>query len=92
MATSSKGRLMWAASCSSFRVGFGGACSLVLLYLSGLAGFQAVWLAAFMVPPALLGTWLGRRQKGRFDKRYRPALLAIAVMASCLLILKGLSG
>ena len=71
---------------------FGGAISLLALYASGWAGVHSFYLALFMAPAAIFGTWLGRRFRGRFDSRYRPALLAIAAIASVLLIIRGLSG
>ncbi len=70
---------------------FGGLISLTALYSVGWAGVKDFWLACFMVPGAVFGTWLGRRMKGRFDRRYRPALLTIAGLASVLLIVRGLS-
>lgn len=69
---------------------FGGALSLIALYVSGWADSEALKLALFMAPAALLGTWMGRRLKGRFDKRYKGALLLIAAIAALLLIAKGI--
>lgn len=69
----------------------GGMMSLVVLYSIGLANLTHFWAALIMAPPAILGTWLGRRLKGGFDKRYRVFLLAIAVLASLMLIYRGLS-
>lgn len=69
----------------------GGAFSLVFIFASGRGGWVDVQMALFMVPAAVTGTWFGRRLRGRFDTRYRPALLMIALGASILLILRGLS-
>lgn len=70
---------------------FGGLLSLIALYLAGWANFNTLIGAAFMAPAAMLGTWYGRRLKGRFDKRYRQALLFIAFIASILLIFRGIA-
>lgn len=69
---------------------FGGALSLALLYASGLAGLTSFLGALFIAPAAFLGTFMGRRSRGRFDARYRPILLVIAGAASILLILRGI--
>lgn len=69
---------------------FGGALSLTALYGSGLVGSEALKLALFMAPAAVLGTWTGRKLQGKFDKRYRPALLLIASLAAVMLIVRGL--
>ena len=69
----------------------GGAASLLVLHGAGLANLTHLWLALFMAPAAILGTWYGRRLKGRFDSRYRVFLLGIAALASVLLIFRGLS-
>nr|WHW29445.1 putative sulfite exporter [uncultured bacterium] len=69
---------------------FGGALSLTSLYITGYAGLDDLWMALFMLPASLAGTWAGRLTRGRFDTRYRPALLVIAGVASVLLILRGL--
>ena len=69
----------------------GGAASLIALYASGYGNLTHVWAALVMAPPALFGTWLGRRIKGGFDKRYRVFLLGIAVLASVMLIYRGIS-
>lgn len=69
----------------------GGALSLLSLYITGYAGWDDLWMALFMLPASLAGTWAGRVTRGRFDKRYRPALLVIAGLASILLIARGLN-
>lgn len=69
----------------------GGTFSLVFIYTTGRGGWVDVQMALFMVPAAVTGTWFGRRLRGHFDTRYRPALLLIAFGASILLILRGLS-
>ncbi len=70
---------------------FGGAISLMVLYLTGWAGMRDLALAAFIAPAAIVGTWMGRRLRGRLDRSYRPALLLIASIAAVLLILRGLA-
>ena len=69
----------------------GGFISLVVLYSAGLGSLAHFWLALFMAPPAVLGTMAGRRLKSGFDRRYRVFLLGIAVVASLMLIYRGLS-
>lgn len=69
---------------------FGGALSLTSLYATGYAGLDDLWMALFMFPASLAGTWAGRMTRGRFDTRYRPFLLGIAAVASVLLILRGI--
>lgn len=69
----------------------GGMASLSVLYVSGWANLSHLWIALFMVPPAFVGTVIGRRVRGRFDKRYRHFLLGIAALASVLLIIRGVS-
>ncbi|MEP0940454.1 MAG: sulfite exporter TauE/SafE family protein [Rhizobiaceae bacterium] len=70
---------------------FGGAISLVALYAAGLANLTHLWLALFMAPAAIAGTLAGRRLKTGFDRRYRVFLLGIAVLASLMLIYRGVS-
>lgn len=70
---------------------FGGMMSLIVLYASGWATLSHLWIAMFMAPPAFIGTLIGRKLRGRFDKRYRYFLLAIAAFASVLLIIRGMS-
>ena len=69
----------------------GGFLSLVALHVVGLANLTHFWLALFMAPAAIAGTLAGRRLKTGFDCRYRVFLLGIAVMASLMLIYRGLS-
>ncbi|MEM9734781.1 MAG: sulfite exporter TauE/SafE family protein [Pseudomonadota bacterium] len=70
----------------------GGLIGLTILYATGLAGWMTFAMALFMAPAAVLGTWVGRHTKNKFDKRYRPALLAIAAAASIFLIFQGVTG
>ena len=65
--------------------------SLAGLYASGFAGVRDAVLAALMLPPMVLGLVIARGLRGRFDRRYRPALLVVAGMAAAMLILRGLS-
>ena len=70
---------------------FGCAISLAGLFLSGWAGARDVLLAALMFPPMLAGAAIATMLHGRFDKRYRPALLTVAGVAAVLLIIRGLT-
>lgn len=69
----------------------GGIVSLAGLYFSGWAGWRETQTAALMVPPMLLGLYIARRLRGRFDSRYRGALLWMSGFAALLLIFRGLS-
>ncbi|PWV98908.1 hypothetical protein DFR52_104199 [Hoeflea marina] len=70
---------------------FGCAFSLSGLALSGWAGPDDVWLALAMVPPMLVGIWVARFLGGRFDRRFRSALMAISGVAAAILIIRGLA-
>ena len=65
--------------------------SLVGLYASGFAGTRDAVLAGLMLPPMILGLVIARGLRGRFDRRYRPALLFVAGAAAVMLVLRGLS-
>ena len=67
----------------------GCAISLAGLFVSGWAGWNDVVLAGLMLPPMLAGLLIARLLKGRFDRRYRPALLAISGIAALMLIARG---
>lgn len=69
----------------------GCAAALAVLFATGWADSGDVVLAALMLPPMIAGLILARHLRGRFDKRYRPALLAVAGLAALLLIVRGLS-
>lgn len=69
----------------------GCAISLTGLFASGWAGLDDVVLAAIMLPAMLLGILVARLLKGRLDRRYRPALLAVSGIASVMLIARGLA-
>lgn len=64
--------------------------SLSGLALSGWAQLRDLMLAALMAPAMLLGLVVASRLGGRFDRRFRVALLAISGLAACTLILRGL--
>lgn len=68
----------------------GCAISLTGLYASGWASTKDFVLALLMVPAMLAGLVASRILKGRFDARFRPALLAISGMAAIMLIIRGL--
>ncbi len=69
----------------------GCAISLAGLYLSGWAGPGDFALAAIMAPAMLAGLASARIVRGRFDRRYRPALLAVSAVAAAILIVRGLA-
>jgi hypothetical protein len=69
----------------------GGMVSLAGLYLSGWAGVRETQAAALLLPPMLVGLYIARRLKGRFDSRYRVALMWMSGFAALLLIFRGLS-
>ncbi|MCF8485411.1 MAG: sulfite exporter TauE/SafE family protein [Rhodobacteraceae bacterium] len=68
----------------------GCAMSLAGVYISGWAGWRDFGLAALMVPAMILGALIARKLAGRFDRRYRPLLLAIAGTAAAILILRAI--
>lgn len=69
----------------------GCAISLIGLHLAGWAGLRELSLAALMAPPMVAGSLLSVFLRGRFDRRYRPALLVLAGIASLMLIVRGLA-
>lgn len=69
----------------------GCALSLAGLHLAGWAGWHDLALALFMVPPMMIGMVTGKRFQSRFDRRYRPAMLAVAAVAAVILIARGLA-
>lgn len=69
----------------------GCAISLAGLYLSGWAGPGDLALAAIMAPAMLAGIAFARVVRGRFDRRYRPALLTVSSVAAAILIARGLA-
>ncbi|MEZ5873068.1 MAG: sulfite exporter TauE/SafE family protein [Nitratireductor sp.] len=68
----------------------GCAMSLAGLYASGWAGQSDFLLALFMVPGMVVGALIASRLRDRFDRRYRPALLAISGAAAIILIFRAL--
>lgn len=68
----------------------GCAMSLVGLHLIGWAGRREFMLALTLVPAMLVGTLIGRRFGMRFDRRYRPLLLAVSGVAGAALMLRGI--
>lgn len=65
--------------------------SLTGLYLSGWAGWRDLGFAIVMAPVMAAGVAFARSLRGRFDKRYRPALLAVSGVAAAILIARGLA-
>ena len=70
---------------------FGAIMSLSAQFGTGLAGRAELIHGLMMLVPMLAGIAAAARIKSRFDRRYRTALLAVAGMASVLLIYRGLS-
>ena len=65
--------------------------SLAGLWAAGWLGWREVMLAALMVPGMLAGYAVSGRLRGRFDRRYRGALLTVSGLAACILVLRGLA-
>lgn len=65
--------------------------SLIGLYASGWAHLRDAELAGVMVPGMIAGYFASRALKGRFDRRYRPALLSVTAFAALVLVIRGLS-
>jgi uncharacterized membrane protein YfcA len=65
--------------------------SLTGLAMAGRFGWHDLALAGWMLPPMLAGILSARYLGGRFDRRYRPALLAISGTAAVVLIIRGLA-
>lgn len=78
------------ATLSAFFV-IGCAMSLGMLAATGLAGLRDLWLAALMTPPMVAGMLLGKRFQGRFDRRYRPAILAVSGFAAMVILVRELA-
>lgn len=72
-----------------FSIGCG--LSMAGLALTGWMGWHDLLLGFMMLPPMVLGFLIATRFNGRFDRRYRPALLAIAGFAALGLIWRGLA-
>lgn len=69
----------------------GCAISLAGLYATSWATWRDAALAMLMLPGVLAGAFAARLIGARFDRRYRPLLLAVASIASAFLILRGLT-
>lgn len=69
----------------------GCAISLAGLYISGWAGMRDLILATIMIPGMIAGLVASQFLKGRFDSRFRPALLSLSSIAACVLIIRGLT-
>lgn len=79
------------ATLSAFFV-VGCVVSLGMLAAAGLAGLRDLWLAAIMAPPMVAGMLLGKRVQGRFDRRYRPAILAASGFAAVVILVREVAG
>ena len=69
----------------------GCAVSLAGLYIAGWAGPREFGLALVMAPAMIAGTASARLLRGRFDRRYRPAMLLASAAAALILIVRGLA-
>ncbi|ARE38344.1 hypothetical protein RGUI_0203 [Rhodovulum sp. P5] len=65
--------------------------SLTGLFWAGWFRLHDLALAALMVPGMLAGFAVSARLRGRFDRRYRPALLTVSGLAALMLIVRGLA-
>jgi uncharacterized membrane protein YfcA len=68
----------------------GAASSLVALHASGWADWRDPARAAVLAPGMLAGVALARRWEGGLERRWKPALLALAGCAAAALIARGL--
>ncbi len=70
-----------------------GAVALTLAHLgSGVLNARTVWLSVWLVPPALLGMWLGGRVQDRIDQRaFRRATLVVLLVAGLNLVRRALN-
>lgn len=71
-----------------------GALALLVAHLgSGVVNRATLPLSAALVPPALLGMWIGGRAADRIDQRqFRRLVLAVLVLAGANLLRRGLTG
>jgi uncharacterized membrane protein YfcA len=67
----------------------GCALSICGLAITGWLGCREVVLAISLLPAMVVGTWLGRKWSRQSNQRYRQALLALAGIASIILIAQG---
>lgn len=72
-----------------FAIGCG--LSLAGLWAAGWAGPHDLALAAIMAPGMVAGILVAGRLRGRFDARYRAALLGVSGLAALVLMLRGLA-
>jgi len=72
----------------------GGALALAGAHLqSGILNAQTVQLSAAMIPPALVGMWIGFQFQDRIDQRmFRRATLVVLLVAGLNLLRRGLIG
>ncbi|MGP6087301.1 sulfite exporter TauE/SafE family protein [Antarctobacter jejuensis] len=70
-----------------------GAVALTLAHLgSGVLNSKTVWLSAWLVPPALVGMWIGGRVQDRIDQRaFRRATLVVLLVAGLNLVRRALT-
>ncbi len=70
---------------------FGCTFSLIGLHVAGWTDRQDILVAVLMLPPLFAGMFVARLLHGRFDARYRPALLFVSGLAATILIIRGLN-
>ncbi len=70
---------------------FGSFIALAGLWAFGHSGPHDVALALAISPAMMVGMVIGRRTRGRFDRRFRLILLGVSGIAGLLLIARGLS-
>ncbi|WP_323769752.1 sulfite exporter TauE/SafE family protein [Antarctobacter sp.] len=69
-----------------------GAVALTLAHIgSGVLNAKTVWLSVMLLPPALLGMWIGRQAQDRIDqKAFRRATLVVLLVAGLNLVRRAL--
>ncbi|WP_417207416.1 sulfite exporter TauE/SafE family protein [Antarctobacter sp.] len=69
-----------------------GAVALTLAHIgSGVLNAKTVWLSVMLLPPALLGMWIGRKAQDRIDqKAFRRATLLVLLVAGLNLVRRAL--
>ncbi|SMX40292.1 sulfite exporter TauE/SafE family protein [Maliponia aquimaris] len=70
-----------------------GAVALAVAHIgSGVLNGASVWLSLWLVPPALLGMWLGGRVRNRIDQRaFRRATLLVLLLAGLNIVRRALT-
>ena len=69
-----------------------GAVALTLAHVgSGVLNTRTVWLSVLLLPPALLGMWIGKQAQDRIDQQaFRRATLLVLLVAGLNLVRRAL--